>query len=306
MQLVIDRIPADRLSPDVFFERYYLPEKPLLLSGVEIPGERPFLSLVENPQAKCRNGNLSLPMSATSGVSPCLGESSDLPVPKLVQMVFARTDIVQRPLPVRAWLHPKGYRTPLHFDGNSLHGLNLLVQGRKRWTLISPDTPTRLMPLTYFAMTRRDFEPDPRKHDFYQFETTPGDMLFLPRYWLHAVDAIAETNANLNWVWTPRQPNPRVFVGRRECAILRLKDLLPPLDRIPHYRIPVRNYADGDQTLFRDYSRAVGGAQLVGTLLRELSRFCALPLFYRSVAEQIQELEHHTFRVEDESRPGET
>ena len=120
---------------------------------------------------------------------------------------------------------------------------------------------------------------------------------------LHAVDSLGERNANLNWVWTPQTPNVSTFIGRRECAILRLKSLMRPLARLPRYHIPVYNYGDGGKALFHAYSRAVGPVDLALTAIREACRYLSLPFFNRSVNRQIDEMEENTF-VTPAAEPG--
>ena len=59
----------------------------------------------------------------------------------LVRAVFADAATSVRRNPVRLWLQPAGHKTLMHYDGNSLSGLNLQVKGRKHWVLVSPHTP---------------------------------------------------------------------------------------------------------------------------------------------------------------------
>jgi len=106
--------------------------------------------------------------------------SDDPLFPSLAKTLLTASDIAVRPMPLRVWAHPKGHKTLLHYDGNSLSSFNLQLRGSKRWLLISPDTPLPMPPLQFVCLTGPDYFPTPRKHEYCEFETKPGEMLFLP------------------------------------------------------------------------------------------------------------------------------
>jgi len=108
-----------------------------------------------------------------------------------------------RDLPIRVWIACGGTVSPWHYDGNSLDGFNVQVRGRKHFMLVSPSTPLACFPLLTEARAsfRGEDALSPR-HCRASFVLEAGDMLYLPRYWFHRVQALDALNINVNWVWT--------------------------------------------------------------------------------------------------------
>ncbi len=118
--------------------------------------------------------------------------------------------------PVRFWDSPKGHKTPWHYDGNALEVINVQLTGSKRFTLTSPDHElpyVRFQPISSLA---------------YEDATAPalevtlqaGDLIYVPRFWSHRVQALGESNRNVNWVWTDSQFMADSCVARREAERL--------------------------------------------------------------------------------------
>jgi len=285
MQFEIDSFRASDLGVERFLEDYYLPEKPVLLTGVNPPEEQYFWKIARHQKARQGFGFIGAPLDH---------QVDHLITPDIVSAVLERGDVVTRKLPVRAWMNPKHHRTFTHYDGNSLHGLNWQITGAKRWTLISPDTPPALYPFSYFAMTHEPFRPDGRKHDFCEFDCKVGDLLFLPRYWCHAVTSLEDRNINLNWVVTPRAPNLDNLVGRRECGILRWRDLIPQIDRIIYQASSIHNYAEGGEEMFQAYAKSLSNWQLLRVLMVEIASLALLPLYRSSVRQGANNLDRQS------------
>jgi len=277
MQFEIPRLAAGRIQVQEFLEQYYDSEKPVIITGVVPP-----------------DGNLVQDMLADKNVRPGTGfvgamldtTLQRLEVPELVKVVLARDDVVIRARPLRLWMQSKGHRTMLHYDGNSLHGLNWQVTGKKQWTLISPDTPPPFYPFHPYTMTEEKYSPDAARHDFCEFTTMPGDLLFVPRYWLHEVTALDHHTTNINWVWTPRIPNLQVKVGRRECAVLAWRNLIPGLSRLIYEPTRLQDYGGGGEELSRTYARAVHGLELFRHLGGEIRNMPRALFHYRSLKRQ--------------------
>ncbi len=290
MRLKIEKIAAKKLSVQEFYANFYNREQPVLLTGLQTLPENDVLknmwSLVNTGFAEKRNAHMALPLS---------GANTICDTPELISSIFSRDDIVYKSKPLKLWLHPRGHQTLLHYDGNSLHGLNWQLAGRKRWLLISPETYPRMMPFSWMAMVKENFEPDPQSIDFYEFETKKGDMLFLPRYWSHQVTSLEECNANINWVWTPKLPNTGVAAGRRECAVLKLRSMLGRLDRHVLNRVSLRNYADGGPEMFITYASVSSRSQLILQLAREIGNTLMLPVFRHRIGQRMQELYDNNF-----------
>jgi hypothetical protein len=290
MHIEIPRIRADDLSIEEFLTRFYVPEQPVVLTDLEPPSackqDALIWALAHEADAEWRNGHIA---------AGTIDGGGRLRVPALVAAMFGRADVAHKSKPLKLWMQPRGHCSLLHYDGNSLHGLNWQIAGRKHWLLISPKTPVRMMPFTWVAMARENFTPDPARYDVCEIRTQPGDMLFLPRYWAHRVTCEGDSNVNLNWVWTPITPNVSHPVGRRECATLKLRSWLGRLDRLVRYRVAVSNYGDGGEALFRSYAGAADTWLLCKTFAHEVGNAMLLPFFGRDVEQQMQRMRDNNF-----------
>ena len=291
MRLEIDRIPAYTLTSVEFFARYYKAETPVILTGLDThPNINSIVwARAHQPDASRRPGHIAIPMP---------DKGAEIVVPSLVRDIFAQTDISCKSKPLKLWMQPQGHCSHLHYDGNSLHGMNWQVTGRKHWLLISPNTPPRLMPFTQVAMTHPGFQPDPTNYDFYDFETAPGEMLFLPRYWIHQVTSLGPINTNLNWVWTPTYPNQKVTVGKRESAVIKIRSMIGRLDQYIPNRVHIQNYGDGGMALLNIYTAGQSRWSLLGALAKELSSLIILPFFNRAVNAHMGDMQRNNFNIE--------
>lgn len=264
MECEIQRIAASELTWEEFDRRFGSTELPVIVTGCEssqqAAADTPWHELIE---ADSRDiGWYDAPMpTGTDGPTNL--------VPPLVTQTMERPGAMVRPKPMRLWLQPNHHKTFLHYDGNSLCGFNLQVLGTKSWTLISPDSGLAMAPFNFLMLVHRDFEPDPSRYDVYNFTTEPGDMLFLPRYWVHGVETRSDVNMNVNWVWTPDQPEPTSALGKREVELLRLRRMIPLVD-----------YLVGDKT--STYGGA--GESLVDAYISNVSASRALARFAKEVA----------------------
>ena len=110
--------------------------------------------------------------------------------------------------------------------------------------------------------------------DWLEFETGPGDVLFLPRLWSHYVLSLDAWNANINLVFTP--------FSLAESALARREyGRVAALAALQHSRItrplPARIRTDGDAVGYggaEDYFRSqVPRAEVVNTALNEVRMF---------------------------------
>lgn len=290
MKLEIRRLDAYMMSSDEFFRTHYEPEVPVIIERCNV-GEQITPAYLKSRYMKEENRDIGwydAPLPAQ--------DDSAIAIPPLVRDVFARSDVSCRSLPMRVWLQPGGHRTLLHYDGNSLSGFNLQIMGRKRWTLISPDAQLPCLPFNFVLMANENFEPDVDEYDTYRFETGPGDMLFLPRYWIHGVESLGEININVNWVWTPRKPNTNHRLGRREVELLRLRRLLPWLNRITGDNS--QSYGGGGQIIIDEYVQGVNRWQALRRLLGELSSAPRLIGLVPSILRQVRSFDRNNFNVQ--------
>jgi lysine-specific demethylase 8 len=113
------------------------------------------------------------------------------------------------------WLGPGNNFTPLHYDGAN----NFLAQirGRKQVILCPPREIARLYPFPFNYAANHFSQVNVLSPDLTRFpawahadrallELGPGDMLFIPVYWWHAVWGI-DQNMSINYWWSPRLAN---------------------------------------------------------------------------------------------------
>jgi hypothetical protein len=116
---------------------------------------------------------------------------------------------------VNLWLGPGNNFTPLHFDANN----NFLAQirGRKQVILCPPREIARLYPFPFSYAANAFSQVNVLSPDLTRFpawahadrallELGPGDMLFIPLYWWHAVWGI-DQNMSINYWWRARPAN---------------------------------------------------------------------------------------------------
>jgi lysine-specific demethylase 8 len=117
---------------------------------------------------------------------------------------------------VWAWFSGAGPRTWLHYDNNGCHNLNAQLLGRKECWLFAPDELPRLYPFPLAGGNPAhnccavDVEaPDLARHPHFadaeaeHARLEPGDLLFIPAWWLHTFSHLGTLNANVNFWWKP-------------------------------------------------------------------------------------------------------
>lgn len=149
-------------------------------------------------------------------LSPLL---SDIEIPTLFPSEQLHT--------VWAWFSGLGVRTWLHYDNNGCHNLNAQITGRKRCTLYPPHELHQLhvFPLggsnPAYNCSRIDVErPGADASSLasataWQAELEPGDLLFIPAWWLHTFLHTGEFNSNVNFWWRPSRPVWNVVAARQ-------------------------------------------------------------------------------------------
>ena len=196
---------------------------------------------------------------------------------------------------MRLFMQPKGHKTLYHYDGNSLHGFNLQMKGKKHWYLISPHTPLDSAPLMFVSLVSRDFMPDVQIHDYYDFETGVGEMLFLPRYWVHSVSTLAEENINYNWVVTPMFPNHESPLGKRESELLFLRKKLPFINKF--LVDDFGKYGGKGEVITERYVKDVGFLRLLTRIGKELSVVPKTLFLLKEIKSMADDFEKNNFKV---------
>lgn len=167
------------------------------------PATRPYHDFDGFPQTRLWIGG---------GPHPALGDLLD---------DIAFPSIVARPRlqSVNLWLRHGPYKNPNHYDPNGADNLNVQVAGTKRWRLFGPDLAavltvqpamTSIHPpfMSSYAAAPDESEARPGFAEAEGFEAVvgPGQAIFVPAFWMHWVDALAEEmTISVNYWWSPER-----------------------------------------------------------------------------------------------------
>lgn len=114
---------------------------------------------------------------------------------------------------VGLWLTAKKASSWLHYDGGGECNLNAQVRGSKTVYMYEPTEAKNLYMLLgsrgeRFNFSNVDYQnPDLDMYPLYdqatcyKNELEEGDMLFLPKYWIHTFDHTGDLNINVNFWW---------------------------------------------------------------------------------------------------------
>ena len=291
MKKSIEKLDFNSLSYERFIELYFTPEQPVIITNIETPNNNQLTP--EKIIDRFYDENNRKAGWFDTAILPT--EKSIFPTPDLVNKILNRKDISMRKQPMRVFMQPNKHKTLLHYDGNSLHGLNLQIRGKKDWLIISPDTPVSSAPFNFFSVVGSNFTPNANKHDFYEFSTLPGELLFLPRYWQHMVDSVEKININFNWVFTPLTPNLNSTLGRREAELLKLRQ------KIPIFRNITVNgdelYGGRGLPLEREYAAKVKTSSACSRLIKELLYVFPLLLHMNDINRQAKTFSKNNFNI---------
>jgi len=143
--------------------------------------------------------------------------AADTPTPDWLRAFWKHREhrlSLERPL--RFWQARGGHQTPWHYDGNALDVVNVQLVGAKRFTLAPPDRELPWIRFLPVSTTGYDDAQTPT------LETVlhAGDLIFIPRFWGHRVQALEAVNRNVNWVWTDSEFAPDSAVAMREAERL--------------------------------------------------------------------------------------
>lgn len=126
---------------------------------------------------------------------------ADLPRPACLEWVYCDKTAL--------WIGPGDQVTPLHYD--AYDNLVFMMEGRKTWTLFSPDDTDNVYPRDFPAyfysqvdVERPDLEAFPAFADAEPVvvELDRGDALFVPGGWWHHVHGHG-LNIAVNTMWSP-------------------------------------------------------------------------------------------------------
>jgi cupin-like protein len=287
----VDRVTA-QITPEHFVNRYYLPQIPVIIQGVvrDWPAARLWtpeflLASLDDPAAE-REYCFDLEHGHRL--------TRQCETPTFLSAVWTRTTVATRARAMRLWISRRGTHTRWHYDGNSLHVANVQVRGRKRFHLISPDTPLTCFAFSHGARAGYTpiFEIDTCIH-FAVCDITAGDMIFIPQHWSHYVVSLDEDNINVNWVWTDtellKQSASPAAIRERECvAVMYLLERgLRILGRSSPSSMYLESYGGSkDFELARGIFKSLPVTAVLRRCLVELSRMRTDRRYRRRMQEQ--------------------
>jgi lysine-specific demethylase 8 len=139
---------------------------------------------------------------------------------------------------VWAWFSGPGVRTWLHYDNNGCHNLNGQILGQKSCLLWAPSELSRVYPFPLEGpnpahncaavdVDAPDLVAHPRFADAeaWHAELRPGDLLFIPAWWLHTFSHTGDLNANVNFWWKPAQERDNEVTRWQKRVDERLAEL---------------------------------------------------------------------------------
>lgn len=109
------------------------------------------------------------------------------------------------------WMQSKKTQSWMHQD--QFENLYIQIQGQKRILLAAPQESSNLYynmrhpyycEVDIFDIDQKLF-PNSLKAKVYDITLNPGDMLFIPVFWFHAVESQGNFNLTLNWWFEPER-----------------------------------------------------------------------------------------------------
>lgn len=290
MNLEIEKRDYSELSYKEFVDKYLIPEKPVIIRNAKTFNT----DILTHDYLK--ENFMDEDQREAGWFTSELVDSETIRIPEFILATLNRDDISVRKSPMRLFLHPAGNFTLPHYDASSMHGFNQQIIGKKHWVITSPNTPLPCIPFIFAGSVGKDFKYNRNIHDYYEFDTLPGDILFLPRYWFHEVHAIDPINLNLNWVFTPITPNESSILGRREVELVKLKKTLSIFNKIFGSK-KYSNYGGRGEDLINVYSENVGIFRMLTRLAKEISGYPRLLFNLKTIKIRANKLSKNNFNV---------
>lgn len=152
-------------------------------------------------------------------------------VPKLLPgfVEANHIELIDRSVEPRIWIGNR-IRVALHFD--LMENIGVVVLGHRRFTVFPPEQLPNLYmgplevtpagtPVSMVDIANPDLDRYPRYAEAAKHAQTgdlePGDAIYLPFHWWHAVDSLGTVNAFVNYWWNSAPPG----IGRPYDALLQ-------------------------------------------------------------------------------------
>lgn len=184
-----------------------------------------------------------------------------IPLPELLPGFTAenRIDLLDATVVPRIWLGNK-IQVATHYD--LMENIGVVVAGRRRFTVFPPDQIANLYsgpfeltpagtPVSLVELANPDLDRFPKFADAMATARSavlePGDAIYLPFYWWHAVDSLDAVNAFVNYWWNPAPEGLGSPYDALMFALMSLRGL--PEDQKAVWRMLFDHYVfqrDGD------------------------------------------------------------
>jgi hypothetical protein len=150
-----------------------------------------------------------------------------------------RTPLIRDDVPARAWIGNR-IRVAPHYD--HYENIGIVVAGRRRFTVFPPDQLVNLYvgplgftpagtPISLVDLAKPDLDRFPR---FAQAAATaqsaelePGDAIYIPYHWWHAVESLGALNFFVNYWWNDAPPGLGKPYDALMYGFFALKNLPP-------------------------------------------------------------------------------
>lgn len=163
------------------------------------------------------------------------------PIPELLPGFRAANDIdlVDSDVIPRAWIGNR-VRVATHYDLKE--NVGIVVAGRRRFTLFPPEQIANLYPgpfeltpagtpVSLVDPAAPDLDRFPRYTEAEAAAQTallePGDAIYIPYHWWHAVDSLEPVNLFVNYWWSAAMPGLGTAYGALLHALFALRPLPP-------------------------------------------------------------------------------
>lgn len=148
-------------------------------------------------------------------------------------------------------------RTAAHWD--LPQNLACVVAGRRRFTLFPTEQLKNLyvgpldftlagQPISLVDVEAPDFDKHPRFEEALksaqQAELGPGDAIYIPSLWWHAVASLDEIGAMINFWWSDAKPPLMTPINALYHAAITMKNL--PANELARWRVMFDHYIFGD------------------------------------------------------------
>ncbi|GAA0398311.1 hypothetical protein GCM10009133_03950 [Cocleimonas flava] len=220
----IAREPSS-ISSEVFTEKYYKTETPVIIEniGQDWPAistwSEDYIREKLAKDAKAKAASLWYWMEKGS-------LEEDYQTPEIIDQLLDTENVFPRNELMRIWAHPQGNVSSWHYDANMVNVFNVQMTGKKKWYLVSPETPLDCYPFTSFAIMDGNDEKIFNNKNYTRVILNQGDMLYIPPLWFHKVVSLEEENLNLNWIFTKKTTNVVSTTLKRELDRYSLQSYL--------------------------------------------------------------------------------